>query len=68
MSAPEIGSLWRAGDGRRMVVMAVTHTPHAAGGGWAQLEVLPPLVPRQRRKTQMAFAEFGKFLTHEASR
>lgn len=62
-----INSVWRAKDGRRMRVTSVTESPFACGGWWAELDVLPPHAPRQRRKTSAQGKSFEDgFLVKEA--
>jgi hypothetical protein len=50
-SVPEIDSIWKAKDGRRVRVCKITETPHVKGGWWATLFVLPPRSYRQRVMT-----------------
>lgn len=61
MDKPAIGSTWRARDGR---VMQVESCVNSIGSWWVILKVLPPYLPRQRRKTTMNALNFSNgFLT-----
>ncbi|KXV05689.1 hypothetical protein AD930_11185 [Acetobacter malorum] len=62
-SAPAVGSVWKAGDGRFLRVISAKLSPFAKGYGRAHMRVLPPLRPRQRTEANMAFSRFGSFLT-----
>lgn len=50
---PEIDSIWKAKDGRRMRVCKITES-EMDDGYWAHMFVLPPYEKHQRRRTRVS--------------
>ena len=65
---PKVGSVWLARDGRRMKVRNIKHSPWAIDGWWAEMDVLPPYAPRQRRTSSQSSRNFSDgFLVEETA-
>jgi len=65
---PAIGSIWLAKDGRRLKVVNVLKTNRLAHQWKVDLDVLPPHIFRQRRRTILEIHSFiDGFLTLEAT-